>query len=194
MGQPLVWRFQTILIPWLTLTDFICTLVDLKMLCPNQFLDYKSLCRSSYYVVELVILVQSGWRLTGDCSGRVTFRSMSVTLDCHLCHLKPASSKVLLTFYFNVFADSTLLLAITSSTYVLFLESNMSIGLRLILLILVQMTFDGTNTNINSNKISNDKSQNMSIMWQSKTCESKYCFSSVSWSLTWWNLVASLSF
>ena len=40
----------------------------------------------------------------------------------------------------------------------------MSIGLRLILLMLVQMTFDGTNTNISSNKISNDKSQNMSVM------------------------------
>ena len=50
------------------------TLTDISWLCldfswsgnsvPNQFSDYKPLCRSSYHVVRLMIPDQSGWRLT----------------------------------------------------------------------------------------------------------------------------------
>ena len=119
------------------------------------------------------------------------FPSSSVTLECHLCNLKPASSKLLMTFYLNAFADAIVSLPITSSMYTFL---GIQYCLRLILLILLQVMFYGTNLNTNSSINYDDNSQNMGIMWQLKTCESRYYFSSVSCSLIQWNLIASQSF
>ena len=121
------------------------------------------------------------------------FPSSSTILECHLCNMKTALSNILMTFYLHVFVNPTLpSLQITLSTNILCMESNTVWGWscwyrsKWHLMVQTQIQI-----------------QSQMIMTTAKTCEScdsqrcvnwSTCFSSVSWSLVLWNLIASWSF
>ena len=121
-----------------------------------------------------------------------SFPSSSTILECHLCNMKTALSKILMTFYFHVFVNPTLSpLPITLSTYILCVESNTVWGWsswycsKWHLMVQTQIQI-----------------QSQMMMTTAKICEScdtqrcanrRTCFSSVSWSLVQWNIIASWS-